>query len=108
MTANTKPATPLPSLARMSGENDPFTILGALVPPGAPMRALLQIRDDRRRLVEALAIVQHDINRVREAQIINNAKLANGLTAKQAYAELTHANEIANAALAAIRTKQDA
>ena len=45
---------PLPSLARMNGEGNPFTVLGAIVPPGAPMRALIQIQDERTRLVEAL------------------------------------------------------
>jgi hypothetical protein len=54
MTAKHTPATPLPPLARMAGEHDPFAILGAVVPRGAPMRALLQLHDDRAKLVEAL------------------------------------------------------
>jgi len=54
MTTNHKPATALPSLARLSGERNPFTVLGAIVPSGAPMRALIQIQDERARLVEAL------------------------------------------------------
>jgi hypothetical protein len=56
MTKHT-PATPLPPLARMAGEHDPFAILGAVVPRGAPMRALLQLRDDRAKLVEALRVI---------------------------------------------------
>jgi hypothetical protein len=51
------PATPLPPLARMAGEHDPFAILGAVVPRGAPMRALLQLHDDRAKLVEALRVI---------------------------------------------------
>jgi hypothetical protein len=67
MTKHT-PATPLPPLARMAGEHDPFAILGAVVPRGAPMRALLQLHDDRAKLVEALrlcgerfAVIQKDV-----------------------------------------------
>ena len=58
MTKHT-PATPLPPLARMAGEHDPFAILGAVVPRGAPMRALLQLHDDRAKLVEALKACIH-------------------------------------------------
>ena len=54
MTTNHKPATALPSLARVSGGNSPFTLLGAIVPSGAPMRALIQIQDEHTRLIAAL------------------------------------------------------
>lgn len=57
-----KPAAPLPekvpALARMSGEDNPFTILGAVVPRGAPMLALLKIADERKELVEALREIE--------------------------------------------------
>ena len=43
-----------PALARMAREDDPFTVLGAVTPRGAPMRALLRISDERARLVAAL------------------------------------------------------
>ena len=54
MTTNHKPATALPTLAHINGESNPFTVLGAIVPSGAPMRALLQIQDERTQLVQAL------------------------------------------------------
>jgi hypothetical protein len=62
MTAKHTPATPLPPLARMAGEHDPFAILGAVVPRGAPMRALLQLHDDRAKLVEALRLIAGDVD----------------------------------------------
>lgn len=52
MTTKHTPATPLPALGRVAGENDPLVILGAVVPKGAPMRALLKLQDERRRLIE--------------------------------------------------------
>jgi ABC-type Mn2+/Zn2+ transport system ATPase subunit len=54
----TRPATP--ALARVDMKSSPFTVLGAIVPSGAPMRALLQIQEERSRLVEALADVMRD------------------------------------------------
>ena len=51
--SDTKPqsAGPTPALARMIGENDPFTVLGAVTPKGKPTRALLAISDERRSLL---------------------------------------------------------
>src|SRR3990167_480419 len=79
MTTNHKPATALPTLAHINGESNPFTVLGAIVPSGAPMRALLQIQDERTQLVSGPASIQlsryGDVYQERISQWARNSAL---------------------------------